>query len=163
MYPCTQTASAGRNGQKSRSGVSKTRIDRLGFEGENTKGAFVNASQGLVAGEALESFDTESEFAEGERALSSQATGAQPVQMFGKRIFGTVYDSEILAPATFYGGLHDAAPALLNEIKGLNYHALAAALRVLGPPSDGLLLTIVIHEIDLARLRVQEKTRLGGA
>ncbi len=56
-----------------KSTTSETRVDGLALEGEDAKGALVDASKGLMADEAFEALDSKCELAMGESALAGEA------------------------------------------------------------------------------------------
>ena len=58
---------------------------------------------------------------------------AQPLEVLGRRVLGTVDDAEVLAAAALHGRLHQAAPAARDEVERLDDHALAAASRSAPP------------------------------
>jgi len=75
----------------------------------------VDATKGFVPDEAFQGLDAKSELAQGKRALSAKAAGAQTVEMFGKGVLRAVDDAEILAAAAFDARLDDAAAAFFDE------------------------------------------------
>src|SRR5690349_19729129 len=108
---------------------SQSWVDWFAFEGEDAEDAFVDAAEGLVAGEAFEGFDAEGEFAEREGAFVAETAGTQACEVFGRCVFRTVNDAEVFAAAAFDGGLNEAALAFGDEIERFNDHAFAAARR----------------------------------
>jgi hypothetical protein len=66
--------------------------------------ALVNPPQRFPPYEALQRLDTERELPERETALGRQPASAQPVEVLGQSVLGTVNDAQVLGPAALHGG-----------------------------------------------------------
>ncbi len=78
--------------------VLEPRIDGLAFECEDAEDAFVYSSQWFAADESFECFDAEGELARRQGMLASEATLAQPLEVGGLGVLGSVDDAQVLAP-----------------------------------------------------------------
>src|SRR6266511_1944875 len=85
---------------------SQARVDRLAFQGEQGKDAFVDAARRLALDEALQGLDTQRKFPRGQRTLVAQTALAQPVEVLRQRVVRTVDDAQVLAAPTLQGRLH---------------------------------------------------------
>src|SRR5215467_6733027 len=86
---------------------------------------------------------------------------AQALKIGRERIFGAVNNPKIFASANFYPRLHDATPALFDELEQLDDHAFAAAVGLLGPPCNCGLLPGVVNQIDSLVSCSQEQSGIG--
>jgi hypothetical protein len=100
----------------------------------------VNPAQRLISDEAFDSFDAQGEFALRQRALAADTARAQPIEVDRERVFRTVDDPKIFAPAAFHSRLNNSAATSCDELKRLDHHAFAAPFRVISPPIYGLFL-----------------------
>ena len=107
------------------------------FEGEDGEDAFVDATEGLAGDEAFEGFDPEGEFAHGEGLFAAEMTLAQPFEVFGGGVFGSVDEAQVFAAATFDGRLHPPFMSPDDEVEGFDDHTFAAPAGSLFPPGNG--------------------------
>lgn len=95
------------------------RVYRLALERQHRERALVNAAKWLLADEALETLDAQSELAEGERALGAEAAATEAVEVRGLGVLGAVDDAEVLATAALERGLREAAGPRTTKSTGL--------------------------------------------
>ena len=67
--------------------------------------------------------------------------------MLGQRVLRAVDDPQIFPASALHGRLHETPSAFGNKLQGLGYHALAATVREVLPPSYGAGLALGIGDI----------------
>src|SRR5258708_31129578 len=90
---------------------SQTRIHRFGFQRENREDAFVYPPERLAPGGSVECLEAERVLARGQRALVTEASRAQPVQIGRLGVVGPVDDPQVLRPAHLQAGLNQPPAA----------------------------------------------------
>src|SRR5207249_11678439 len=100
--------------------MSQPRINRFALQSQNAKDGFMHPAQRFFPNESLEGFDAECEFAKSQGTFRGKAARTQTVEIFRRRVFRTVNDSEIFTTTTLDGRLHESAPTLGNELQGLH-------------------------------------------
>ena len=94
-------------------------IDEFAFQGEDAKDAFVDFAEGFAADEAIEPFQTQSEFAEGEPSLGGDGALAEAVQVPRRVVLRSVNDSQVFPPAALHCWLDQAAGGRVNPFQRL--------------------------------------------
>ena len=113
-------------------------IDRFAFQGQDPEDAFVDATQRFPVDKALQGFDAECEFSDGEGAFGRDVSLAETLQVFGGSVFGAVNDAQIFGTSAFDGGLNEAVAAVLgDEGLGFDDHSLFALRSEVFPPGGG--------------------------
>ena len=105
--------------QVSRSASLESRVHRLAFECEHPEDALMSEAKRLLAYKPIERFDPQGKLPTCKRALRTNRTGTEPLQIRWYQILGSVDDPQVLRSSALDRRLGDAAPSLRNKIQRL--------------------------------------------
>ena len=121
----------------------------------------MDAAQGFVLNKAIEGFEAQGKFAQGEGLLGFDIALTQFCEIVGGGVFRAVDDAEVFAPSALDGRLNQPAFFVAGDERDrFDDHALAALRCDLLPPSGGVVATLRVVEIDDAIGRGVENIRI---
>jgi CheY-like chemotaxis protein len=86
--------------------LSEPRIDRLTLPRKYTEDTFVNPAQGFSLDKSVKCLDAQCEFAQSQRTLCAETSGAKPLKMLRCRVLRPVNDAQVFSSPAPHRRLH---------------------------------------------------------